>query len=374
MAETQGPTVIAVAVVFAVLLFFTVVLRIYARVAVVKSVGPDDYLILVAALLSWAFIACVVSSVQHGLGSHFVDVIARGQDNLITYSQIVWLSSIFYNACLGFIKISVLALYMRLGDRKLRRVAMVMVGVIVCQAGANVMACIFQCTPVSAAYDIRIGEEDKKCVDINAFYLANAAVNIFTDILTYTLPIPLVIKLQIPRQQKIGLAVILGLGLFACVSSIIRITYIPQMLVSEDPTWAITGAMYWSVIETNVGILAASIPSYKAIAKRYAPRLLGTSSNGSRKRSVFKMMKGVGNSHSTGGDIKPQSTKPGFSKFDTHITDDNSSEEVLFTPNGRIGVKTEIVHQFEDAGNGKGSFGNGLPLQGVRHSSQPDSG
>ncbi|KAG7128544.1 Satratoxin biosynthesis SC1 cluster protein 4 like [Verticillium longisporum] len=357
MSETQGPTVIAVAAVFAVLLFFTLILRIYARVAVVKSVGPDDYLIIVAALLSWAFIACVIKSVEHGLGSHYPEVIARGTENFITYMQVVWLSSIFYNACLGFIKISVLALYMRLGDRKLRRVAMVM------------------CAPVSAAYDIRILPADKKCIDINAFYLANAAVNIFTDILTYTLPIPLVVKLQIPRQQKIGLAVILGLGLFACVSSIIRITYIPQMLVSDDPTWAITGAMYWSVIETNIGILAASIPSYKAIAKRYAPRLLGTSSNGSHKRSVFKMMKGGsgGPSQHTGGDMKPTSTKPAFSTFDTHATNDNSSEEVLFTPTGRIGVKTEIVHQFEEAGNGQDSFGGGLPLQGVRHSSKPDS-
>ncbi|CRK30696.1 hypothetical protein BN1708_015835 [Verticillium longisporum] len=355
MSETQGPTVIAVAAVFAVLLFFTLILRIYARVVVVKSVGPDDYLIIVAALLSWAFIACVIKSVEHGLGSHYPEVIARGTDNFITYLQVVWLSSIFYNACLGFIKISVLALYMRLGDRKLRRVAMVMVGVICCQAGANVLACIFQCAPVSAAYDVRILPADKKCIDINAFYLANAAI---------------------PRQQKIGLAVILGLGLFACVSSIIRITYIPQMLVSDDPTWAITGAMYWSVIETNIGILAASIPSYKAIAKRYAPRLLGTSSNGSHKRSVFKMMKGGsgGPSQHTGGDMKPTSTKPAFSTFDTHATNDNSSEEVLFTPTGRIGVKTEIVHQFEEAGNGQDSFGGGLPLQGVRHSSKPDSG
>ena len=49
------------------------------------------------------------------------------------------------------------------------------------------------------------------------------------------------------------------------------------MLVSEDATWAITSAMYWSVIEINVGILAASIPSFKSIARRYCPQLLGSS-------------------------------------------------------------------------------------------------
>lgn len=142
-----------------------------------------------------------------------VDVEPLGIENLITYSQIVWLSSIFYNACLGFIKISVLALYMRLGDKNLRRVAIIMLGVIICQAGGNVFACIFQCTPVEAAYRIDMDPEEMSCVNINAFYLANAAVNILTDIMTYTLPIPLVIKLKVPRRQKIGLGIILGLGL-----------------------------------------------------------------------------------------------------------------------------------------------------------------
>lgn len=152
-------------------------------------------------------------AVQHGLGDHIEDVMLRGTENFIKYNQIVWLSSIFYNACLGFIKFSVLALYMRLGDQKLRRFAMVMVGVITCQAGGTVLACIFQCAPIHAAYDITVLPEDMKCVDINAFYLANAAVNIFTDILTYTLPFRLVSRLQVPRKQKIGVAVMLGLGL-----------------------------------------------------------------------------------------------------------------------------------------------------------------
>lgn len=137
----------------------------------------------------------------------------RGNANFMTYMQLVWLSSIFYNATLGFIKISVLALYMRLGDRTLRKLATVMIGVICCQAGGNVFACIFQCAPISAAYDLSITAENKKCININAFYLANAAVNIFTDLLTYTLPIKLIINLQVTRQQKIGLFVILCLGL-----------------------------------------------------------------------------------------------------------------------------------------------------------------
>ncbi|KAK4115452.1 hypothetical protein N656DRAFT_694574, partial [Canariomyces notabilis] len=291
MAETQGPTVVAVAIVFAVISVLTIILRLLSRTLIVGKLSPDDWIICVAVVISWAFIGCTIASVQYGLGSHMEDVLVRGTDNMITYAQVVWLSSIFYNACLGFIKCSVLALYMRLGDPNLRMLSMIMTGVVFCQAGANVFACIFQCSPISAAYDITIPDDQKRCVNINAFYLANAAVNILTDLLTYTLPIPLVLKLQVPKRQKISLAVIFGLGLLACVSSIIRITYIPQMLASTDQTWTIAGAMYWSVIETNVGILAASIPSYKPLVKRYAPRLLGSYAvRDDNKHSGFKMM------------------------------------------------------------------------------------
>ncbi|KAL8383468.1 hypothetical protein RB595_010594 [Gaeumannomyces hyphopodioides] len=275
--ETQSPTVMAVAVAFAIITFVIVGLRLYARVFLVQHVGKDDYLIVVASLLSWAFIAATIRSAELGLGGHYPDVVARGVPNFVAYLQTVWLSSVFYNACLGFIKTSVLALYMRLGDRTLRTLSGAMAAVVACQATANVLVCILQCAPVRAAYDITIPAAGKRCIDINAFYLANAAVNILTDALTYALPIPLVLRLQVPLAQRVGLGVALCLGFVACLASVIRITFIPAMLASKDPTWDIAQPMYWSVIETNIGILASSIPSTKVIAKRHFPRLLGSS-------------------------------------------------------------------------------------------------
>ncbi|KAF4301336.1 integral membrane protein [Botryosphaeria dothidea] len=372
MVESQGPTVITISVVFAVITFIIMALRLWARIFLVQKVGMDDILISVGALLAWAFIAATILSVQHGLGDHYVDVEPRGLQNMISYSQIVWLSSIFYNACLGFIKTSVLALYMRLGDRTLKRLAIIMTCIVAAQASAHVLVCIFQCSPVSAAYDLAITK--KKCIDINAFYLANAAVNISTDLLTYTLPIKTVLHLQVPKNQKIGLGVMLSLGLFACISSIIRISYIPQMLTSSDPTWAISGAMYWSVIETNVGIAAASIPSFKVIAKKYAPRLLGSyyesqrypsgAKHGSKfSQNAFHKMGSqggveAGTGHSGHGSVQLRSMNrdPNDTFRDvkggiqTRIEQDgasNSSEEALTLPDGRIGVRTQIVTQYE---------------------------
>ncbi|POS76802.1 hypothetical protein DHEL01_v204797 [Diaporthe helianthi] len=404
-AESQGPTVTTVSVVFGVITIVTISLRLFARIHITRSFGLDDALIIIGALLAWAFIIVTILAVNHGLGSHIEDVMLRGIDNLISYSQIVWLSSIFYNSCLGFVKTSVLALYARLGDRELRRLAFAIIAVVSCQAGANVIVCIFQCTPVEAAYDLNI--VDKKCININAFYLANAAVNISTDFLTYTLPIKMVSKLQMPTRQKIGLGVMMSLGFFACLSSIIRITYIPQMLAPDaDATWVISGAMYWSAIETNVAILAASIPSFKAIAKRYAPALLGSSNRGgsgyklgaaagghsgagaSRSRSLsanklarFQMMdksrsgrevdihasndddrrSNLGDTHDG---VASRAGKPigggggagggGAGPYRNSSVVDNSSEEAIYMkrqppPEGKIGVRTDIATFYEDA-------------------------
>lgn len=116
----------------------------------------------------------------------------------------------FYLACLGFVKTSVLWFYTRLGDRYLTRMSYIMMAVIICQATSFVLVAAFQCQPISMAWT---GTGPGKCVDINVFYLANAALNIFTDLLTYSLPIRVISKLQMPRKQKIALGFILCLGL-----------------------------------------------------------------------------------------------------------------------------------------------------------------
>lgn len=82
------------------------------------------------------------------------------------------------------------------------------------------------------------------------------------------------------------------------------------MLTSDDPTYVIAPPFYWSVIEANMGVLAASIPSFKPLAKRFLPRLIGESSqknsrtytnNGSYSRGGGPRHYGVTSSSGGGG-------------------------------------------------------------------------
>lgn len=124
------------------------------------------------------------------------------------------------------------------------------------------------------------------------------------------------------------------------------------MLTDEDATFVISNAMYWSVIETNIGILAASIPSFKALASRYAPGLLSSRQKTASSKSGFKMMRrDASRTDEEGGDRKAgiqTSIETGTA------LEANSSEEQLFSVPGRIGVSTKIVRETEDA-----KFANG---------------
>ncbi|KAJ5551648.1 hypothetical protein N7535_000407 [Penicillium sp. DV-2018c] len=350
---SQGPVVVGIAVAFAILTFIVLCLRLFARIYVLGKMGLDDYLIICACLLSWSFIAVTIVAVQNGLGKHIEDA---DTSKLIDYSFAVWLSSMFYLATLGFIKTSVLWFYTRLGDRYLTRLSWIMTGVITAQATSFVLVAAFQCQPISEAW---LGTGKGQCVNINVFYLCNAALNILTDVLTYTLPIKVIFRLQMPRKQKLVLAVILCLGLFACVSSIIRITYIPAMLSSKDFTYAISGAMYWSVIETNIGIFAASIPSFKAIASRFLPRLIGEYSSGKK----YGPWSGTNTARRYGSGFakvtEPQITLNTINgkeepTMGTNIGAASNSSEERIIPQGKIFTQTEIETTVETSNDYRG--------------------
>jgi hypothetical protein len=76
---------------------------------------------------------------------------------------------------------------------------------------AGVFANIFSCNPVSASWNLE-DAATAACMNRPAFYLAQAALGIFTDIATVLVPVPLLSSLQLRTRRKIGVAVVLTLG------------------------------------------------------------------------------------------------------------------------------------------------------------------
>jgi hypothetical protein len=124
------------------------------------------------------------------------------------------------------------------------------------------------------------------------------------------------------------------------------------LLTSPDATYAITDAMYWSVIETNIGILAASIPTFTPLAKRYLPRLIGANASkirGTYKDGVFVEI-GEDGRHRGTSDIAMNALYGQPVNINTnchtrkggHGTSIASSEENILPPAGKILAQTHI--------------------------------
>jgi len=97
---------------------------------------------------------------------------------------------------------------------------------------------------------------------------ATSSINIITDIWIIALPIRTLLKIQRPNHEKLGLILIFGLGVFSTISSIVRLHAIRIYTESADPFYDAVPINLWSMVEVNIGIWCASIPSLRILIIR----------------------------------------------------------------------------------------------------------
>ncbi|MCJ1345830.1 hypothetical protein MMC31_004039 [Peltigera leucophlebia] len=107
------------------------------------------------------------------------------------------------------------------------------------------------------------------------------------------MPLPVLWQLQIERNQKIALSGVFLLGGFACISSVIRYSYV--FYSNDDLTWSSYSLTVWNVIEANVTIISACLIVMKPIFVRLwpekivAPLRKKPSNSGFTQRSDFPL-------------------------------------------------------------------------------------
>lgn len=86
-------------------------------------------------------------------------------------------------------------------------------------------------------FTVSLVQKDRKWTQYSPRTLgsdATTAVNIFTDWVTAFMPIPLLWNVQLNRNTKVSVAVLLGLGFFASISACVRLKYTVNLTASED--------------------------------------------------------------------------------------------------------------------------------------------
>nr|RBQ86596.1 hypothetical protein FVER53263_13925 [Fusarium verticillioides] len=230
------------------------ILRIWARVRKLGLLAIDDGLIILAA-------CCLIGDLiiqQHMWNLGMADMANASRDDFIQIMKMIVPGSILYVTSLWAIKIALVLFYKRLAapGTKLQIIYNVTLGLLVIFWATIFFHIIFQCFP----HDKRWSQDpnyqcDPKEAEKN--YWLTVILNIGTDVITISLPITMVMKLQMKTKQKIGVAAIFALGFLVVIASIIRAYY------SKKNETMLTCTV--SMIETAVAIIATCLPPLRTL-------------------------------------------------------------------------------------------------------------
>lgn len=107
-------------------------------------------------------------------------------------------------------KASVVLLYMRIFiTRSFQRICWGALSIIIGWSIGATFATIFQCVPVKKSWNKSL---DGHCINSNVFWIAYAVMNVLTDVMVLSLPIPQIFKLHLKLRDKLMLCGVFLLG------------------------------------------------------------------------------------------------------------------------------------------------------------------
>ncbi|EME43990.1 hypothetical protein DOTSEDRAFT_71707 [Dothistroma septosporum NZE10] len=241
----------------------------------------DDFMMTVAMLLIIPVSATSVVLAQAGLGR---DIWTLPFENITKILKIYYFDEDLYLSALPAVKISMLLTYLRVfQSTRFKQVVYVVITLNFGYCIAFVLVSVFQCTPVSLAWTRWDGEYGEgHCSNINAQGWTSALFNVILDILTLSLPLPLLWKFQLNKRKKFLVMLMFSLGFFVTLVSILRLQVLIEFGNSKNITWDYTAVGYWSTIELHTAVIAASLPAIRNLIRRYLPRLMGSTAEESR--------------------------------------------------------------------------------------------
>lgn len=284
-----------------------VALRIWSRLDRRQRIGIDDWAAVASTALTLVTCAFAICCCIHGMGTHLVHLTREQKLQVFKY---FYLMQVSYKFAINMSKASILLLYIRLFGTAdwFRYLCLGMLGCVGTYCIVSVIATIFQCTPVIRAIDKSI---PGTCIDLARFWFANAGFAISTDIIILLLPVPLVCKLKISRQQKLALIAIFAVGIFVVITSCLRLTTLDVYAKTPDMTYDVVNVM-WTIIEPGTAVVCANLPALRPLLARIIPAVRSRiSAKGKYGNSSTAPSGIIGSLHDRGDWVELGNSNPG---------------------------------------------------------------
>ncbi|KAF2642279.1 hypothetical protein P280DRAFT_540077 [Massarina eburnea CBS 473.64] len=311
------------------LLFVVVVgLRIYARYRG-PGLGLDDLLSAVAAV-NTDFGLVFTSGVGWDLDPTS-DVYPDLVNNMSFIMQATFAFTLIYIWCLACLKLSQLALYLRVFTVQLQTVVCIVGAIVILWALMFNFLFIFMCDPIHQQWTVdRIGH----CMDQILLLKCIITTNLVTDFVIVVIPMRCVWKLQMGKTEKYIVVACFGLGLGCCVISLARFIQIYTIDLIGNLTGTSLTTFMLCNIELMLAGLCTNIPMLRPFYLRCRAKYGSSSVTDSEQRSGQNLSWGVKPKVAQTSLVQWISLRDNDRNKDTETRDDNSSERNLTSEHG----------------------------------------
>ncbi|KAL8860624.1 MAG: hypothetical protein Q9178_002977 [Gyalolechia marmorata] len=330
-----------VSAVFVALSISFMIVRLYAKIAIQRSRTWDDYACVAALVGIMSYTGVTIAALsQPGAGRHLWDTVI-GDYTAQGFVQSV-VSTALYGPVIFLVKLALFLLYLHLFGRLRWLKWLVWFGILF--TGLFYIPGVFipftLCAPTKGETWLERSMTPKCRNGAQDYGVAHGTINVLSDFYLLIIPIPAVLSLKMPMEKKIGVIAIFMTGFFACIVSTVALGLRIIYNNSVDITWNVVTLYIMTIVEMNVGLMVACMPSVATVFKHHG------GSVGSFFGSLSARIRSAGTSRRA---LSEKSKSNGYYSPD--------SSEVERRPNNRPG-RSETYFELRD---GPGAQGIVLP-------------
>lgn len=261
----RGPLIMGITWTETALATIAVILRAYSAGRLVKKAEWDLFWVIVAWTSSFVAQVLITLSSLYGIGNH-VGVLSP--NDVVQANKWSWIGQIVALFAIGFGKIAVVALLLRIQGPTHRKKGWILHGVWVTNLILNInqmIMILLQCHPVTKIWNRELpGNCDFQSTTskVGFFQGSWAAAS---DVVLASYPIFVFWSLNLSWKRKLGLCALMGGGYIAAIAGIMKTIYIKLITATTDVTYAEHPLIIWAYTEMWLIIILGSVPQLRVV-------------------------------------------------------------------------------------------------------------
>ncbi|KAH7078622.1 hypothetical protein FB567DRAFT_140174 [Paraphoma chrysanthemicola] len=260
---------------------FALALRMYARKKMKTALVWEDFLAVLAFAFGSGFTFVSLAKLRWGLGLHQLEL---------------WIDMWLYTFSVGLSKFVILGFYWRTFEHSsIRPVIQILFACSALWIITRVGLILAQCHPIEKFWHQDLPGSCPITPMLSLF--AASIPHLILELAILICPLFEIYTLHLPRNKKLGVAVMFTSGLLVCISALATIVHtiiLEQKKDDPDLTWNALNDQIWAVCDVNLASFATSLPLLRPIFRSFGNVITGLKSSISSPR-----LSTSGTTHST---------------------------------------------------------------------------